>query len=160
MVVISMPKITSAYDRLVRDFRDINFVIGDDFHWSAIDRTITHPRIDSEDSFSLLLHEVGHAKLDHYQYSRDIELIDMERQAWEHAVTKLAPQYGHSLAMDDDVVQDALDSYRNWLHARSSCPGCQAIGIEVSTLYYGCLVCQSNWRVNEARVCQLRRFKQ
>ena len=160
MVAISMPNINLVYDQLVRDFSKINFIAGGDFHWSPLDKTITHPEIDSENNFSLLLHEVGHAELDHLRYSRDIELINMERQAWEYAVDKLAPRYRIALAMDEDVVQDAMDSYRNWLHARSSCPDCQAIGIEMSTLHYSCLVCQSEWRVNEARVCQLRRFKQ
>lgn len=160
MVAISMPSIDLAYEQLINDFNDIDFVTGDDFYWSPMDKVITHPMIDSVNNFNLLLHEVGHAKLNHCEYPRDIALIDMERQAWECAVSDLAPRYSHSLAMDDDVVQDALDSYRNWLHARSSCPDCQAIGIEVSTLHYSCLVCQSNWRVNEAKVCQLRRFKQ
>lgn len=160
MVAISTPNISLAYKKLATDFPAINFVYGDDFHWSLDRNTITHPEISSEDDLALLLHEVGHASLGHSEYLRDIELISMERQAWEFAVDELALRYQLELSMGADVVQDALDSYRDWLHARSSCPDCEAIGIEESVGSYKCLICQSKWVVNEARTCQLKRYKQ
>lgn len=152
-----MPSLNIA--DIKHDFPDINFEQGDDFSWSPSRQTITHPELHSAQDFCQLLHEIGHAKLKHKKYSRDIALIDMERSAWEYAV-KLAPQYNINLAMTDDIVQDALDTYREWLHVRSVCPECGAVGLQSSTDRYSCIHCQSQWRVNEARTCQLRRYKQ
>lgn len=152
-----MPSLNIA--DIKHDFPDINLEQGDDFSWSPSRQTITHPELHSAQDFCQLLHEIGHAKLKHTKYSRDIELIDMERSAWEYAA-KLAPRYNISLNMTDDIVQDTLDTYREWLHVRSVCPECGAVGLQSSTDRYSCIHCQSQWRVNEARTCQLRRYKQ
>lgn len=155
-----MPQTSSVLEQLTADFPDIHFIPSDDFQWSPDTRTITHPPIQTDDDRANLLHEVGHAQLEHASYRRDITLLDMERQAWRYAQSTLAPRYGLELSMNDKVVDDALDSYRQWLHARSTCPHCQAIGVEQTTATYLCLICHSIWTVNEARTCQLRRYKQ
>lgn len=159
MVAISTPKISSLYKRIVADFPGIHFVKGDNFHWSPEKKSIFHPPISSTESLAHLLHEVGHAQLEHSSYARDITLIDMERQAWEYAVDTLAPRYALALTMNDDIVDESLASYRQWLNARSTCPHCQAIGVEKTAETYYCLVCHGSWTVNEARTCQLRRYK-
>lgn len=145
--------------KIKEDFPEINFVSGKVFAWSPNSATITYVSSGSPDDTAQLLHELAHALLNHSDYQRDINLIDMERSAWECAVRELAPQYGVDIKMVDDVVQDSLDSYRQWLHARSSCPNCQAVGIEYRKHQYRCLQCHSKWRVNEARNCELRRYK-
>lgn len=159
MAAISTPKISSAASRVVEDFPELNFTHGEDFHWSPSTRTIHHPDIINLADIYQLLHEVGHARLGHRDYSSDATLIDMERDAWAYAVEALAPRYGLTIAMDDDIIQDSLDTYRGWLHARSTCPHCEAIGVQQSSSAYHCLVCQQHWRVNEARTCRLMRYK-
>lgn len=81
----------------------------------------------------------------------------MERDAWQYAKDTLGQTYDQAIL--DDTVEDALDSYRDWLHARSTCPACQATGIQTKKEEYKCLACRTKWRVNEARICALRRYK-
>ena len=145
--------------QLASDYPEYQFQAGDVFSWSHHSRTITYINEASPAAIAQLLHETAHAILDHHHYTRDIDIITMERQAWELAVHQLAPRYNITLTMNDDVVQDALDSYRKWLYARSTCPTCSAVGIEIVKHHYRCLHCASNWRVNEARSCELRRYR-
>lgn len=148
-----MPSTASLVKRLTNDFPDFRFVSGDDFRWSAEEVTVYYDRT-SDDSASLL-HEVAHGILGHTDYSRDIELLQMERDAWGYASTILGPTY--SLVIEDGTVQDSLDSYRNWLHARSTCPHCKATGLQTKKEFYACPACHRTWHVNEARNCGLRR---
>jgi len=149
-----MPSTVSLLARFSQDFPAISFVPGSDFRWSADKRTIFYDKASSNSS--ALIHEVAHAVLNHQVYKKDIQLIEMERDAWEYARTQLAPKYGVTLA--DDTIQDALDTYRNWLHARSTCPGCDAVGLQLKKNRYKCLACLVQWRVNDARLCELRRY--
>ena len=141
------------------DFPDIIFKKSDVFSWSPETQTVFYKNLQQKSDFAQLLHEIAHAKLQHESYQRDITLIDMERSAWEYAVDMLAPAYNLPLQMDDDIVQDSLDSYRDWLHSRSICPNCEAVGMEITKHRYRCLQCHSEWRVNEARSCELRRYR-
>lgn len=149
-----MPSITSLVKRLRADFRQFRFVQGDTFLWSHSDNTIYYEPGESDGS--LLLHELAHAILGHADYKRDIELLSMERMAWDK-VKELAPAY--NIAIDDDFIQDNLDTYRDWLHARSTCPNCRATGLQIKKQVFNCPACQNEWRVNEARTCALRRYK-
>ena len=158
MAAISTPLVSSLVAKIIGDYQDIHFVLGEDFAWSFAAETITHPEIKTLDELRQLLHEIGHATLKHSSYSHDAELIDMEREAWRYAYEMLAPRYGIGLSADDNIVQESLDSYRQWLHARSRCPRCQAVGIEISMRSYRCLHCQRQWSVNEARLCRLKRM--
>jgi len=81
----------------------------------------------------------------------------MEREAWSYASRQLGPAYGVAIA--DNDAETALDTYRDWLHARSTCPSCQAIGVQTSKHHYSCVACHEKWRVNDARICALRRYK-
>lgn len=154
MDAIIMPSINLLIHKLRADFPQFNFASGDAFHWSPQDSTIYYPENSSD--VSSLLHELAHAILEHRQYSRDIELIQFEQAAWHHAKEVLGLHYG--VAIDPDHIEDALDTYREWLHARSTCPHCQATGLQIQHRIYSCFVCRTKWRVNDARVCGLRRF--
>ena len=151
--------LSSIVKQLTRDYPRYRFQTGDVFSWSYHSQTITYIDEESPAAIAQLLHETAHAILGHHHYTRDIDLIAIERQAWEVAIHQLAPHYNIILTMADDVVQDALDTYRKWLHARSICPTCGAVGIETAKHHYHCLLCASNWRVNEARSCELRRYR-
>jgi len=103
-----------------------------------------------------LLHEVGHALLGHNSYQRDIELLQMERDAWHKAV-EISPAFQLNFSISDNLVQHSLDSYRDWLHARSTCIDCARTGVETTRQHYTCLYCRASWRVNDAKICALRR---
>ncbi len=148
-----MPSTVSLVKRLIADFPAFRFVPSDDFRWSAEETTVYYSQASSDEAS--LLHEVAHGVLAHTDYSRDIELLQMERDAWDYASSTLSARYG--LVVDDDTIQDAIDSYRNWLHARSTCPHCKATGLQTKKELYTCLVCRRTWHVNEARNCGHKR---
>lgn len=145
--------------RLEADYPQFSFVADEDFKWSHAEKTIHYPKNFSQADTALILHELAHALLDHKNYKSDVELLKIERQAWELAVDKLAPKYKIKLSFEDEIVQEALDSYRDWLHSRSVCPECQAVGTQEANRDYRCINCNQRWRPNEARVCELRRYK-
>ncbi len=142
-------------NKLAADFPSLHFETGDDFKWSFTTRTIV---VNPHDKYfyERTLHEVSHAVLQHSSYDTDIDLIAMERDAWHQAKTKLGSTYGITIAAD--TIEDDLDTYRNWLHARSTCPSCNATGLQVKKQEYRCVSCAHRWRVNEARICSLRRY--
>ena len=149
-----MPSITSLVTKLQADFPALTFTSGDEFHWSPEHQTVYYPEGSSESD--ALLHEAAHGLLQHSNYTKDIQLIEIERDAWDYAKSTLADRY--SITIDETAVQEALDTYRDWLHARSTCPECQATGFQSKAGQYKCLACHTKWRVNEARVCALRRY--
>ncbi|HEY1085094.1 MAG TPA: hypothetical protein VGE34_00025 [Candidatus Saccharimonadales bacterium] len=149
-----MPSIT-LLESIPTLYPDIVFEAGEEFSWNPEKKTITFvaddPLLDAH-----LLHELSHAELNHESYSRDVELIAMERDAWQHARSTLAPKY--SVDIDSDTIQDDLDTYRDWLHARSTCPKCSSNGIQTGDFEYTCVFCRNIWRVNTAIGCALRRY--
>lgn len=149
-----MPHIKVLLARLKEDHPDIAFAPGDDYLWSAAMRTLVY---DAEASDGLyVLHELGHALLGHANFALDIELLTQEREAWDFARTDLAKRYG--VTMNDDAIQDSLETYRDWLHARSCCPRCTQTGLQTKTSIYVCVNCRCSWRPNDARRCALRRY--
>jgi predicted Zn-ribbon and HTH transcriptional regulator len=149
-----MPLIASLIAKVTTDFPDLIFAANDEFRWSPDEQTVFYEK-DSEDLASFL-HELSHAILNHKEYARDIGLLELERAAWTYAQENLSGEYG--VVIDTNQVEDSLDTYRNWLHARSTCPSCKATGFEVKKAEYKCPACSSKWRVNDARVCALRRY--
>lgn len=147
-----MPSISSILDTITKDFPHLTFQPSTEFGWSSAEETIFYV---AHDSPSLLLHELGHAQLKHTDYKRDIELIAFERDAWDYAVQELSPPY--SITITENEIEEALDTYRDWLHARSSCPRCSSTGLQTTRDSYRCLACRASWNVNEARTCGLRR---
>ncbi len=150
-----MPSIVLLLNKLKKDFPAIQFKSGDDFLWSPSERTLYYGPLDIKDSAALLLHELSHGLLGHNDYRHDITLVAMERSAWNRAL-ELASEYGFTIS--EQMIEDHLDTYRDWLHARSTCPNCSANGHQVKQSTYHCLACGHKWRVNEARICALRRY--
>ena len=149
-----MPSTTSLIKQIKSDYPEFNFKQSSDFHWSHSENAIFYSTKSKDLSF--LFHELAHAILNHTSYDRDIELIGMERDAWEQA-KELASKYNY--VIDDDFIQDNLDTYRDWLHSRSTCKKCTATGLQILKNTYKCVACSTEWRVNEARTCALRRYK-
>jgi len=149
-----MPSTRSLLPKLEKDYSQLLFIPSDRFSWSPTKQTIFYDQSDTSNT-SLLLHELAHGLLGHHDYSKDIELVAMESEAWDKAL-ELADTYG--IKIKDDTVQDNLDTYREWLHARSTCPRCDATGYQSGKNTYTCVACAHEWRVNEARLCALRRY--
>ena len=148
----------STHKHIFRDYPNLTFTASDTFRWIPSTNTIEYVSTVTEQEPYLLLHEIGHASLQHGTYASDIELLDMEREAWHYALSTLVPRYGLDHTVAQSIADDALDSYREWLHRRSTCPTCSAVGIESTKHHYVCLVCEQTWRVNEARSCELKRY--
>lgn len=149
-----MPSTRLLLPKLRKDYPQLSFTSSDRFSWSPDEQTVYYDESDTE-NVNLLLHELAHGLLEHHDYSKDIELIAMEAEAWDKAL-ELATIYNANIP--DGTVQDTLDTYREWLHARSTCPACEATGYQSGKYDYACVACGHSWRVNEARVCALRRF--
>lgn len=149
-----MHSITLLATKLQTDFPMYHFTEGDAFRWSPQEKTVYYNHASHDQSS--LLHEVSHAILNHTEYLKDIELIEMERAAWEYAQQSLGRQYG--VVIEDETIQQSLDTYRDWLHARSTCPHCSATGIQAKKRRYKCIACTTSWHVNDARICALRRY--
>ena len=151
-----MPSTTPLIEQLKADYPQIKFQSGNRCQWSADNMTVTYLSATDSEAQAQLLHELGHGLLGHASFERDIQLLRLERAAWDKA-EKLAANY--DLKIDPDLIECHLDSYRDWLHARSACPSCSSTGLQSARRYYRCAACQTEWQVNDARSCALRRYK-
>ncbi len=135
------------------------FQAGLSFMWSP-SQQVVHYRAEAlasaEGQWSLI-HELAHALLDHQTFTTDFELLQMEVAAWEKAKV-LAKQY--NVVMDEDHIQDCLDTYRDWLYQRSTCPTCTSCGMQIDQATYQCLNCKTTWQVSASRLCRPYRRKQ
>lgn len=143
----------SLISRLAHDYPQFHFIPADCARWSNREQTIYYT-----DDNQQTLHELGHALLGHQCYHQDIELLKLERAAWEVAA-QLAPHYG--LSINSNTIEDALDSYREWLHGRSRCPKCGQTGWQsVNDLSYHCPNCQTSWVATDGRQHRTQRRTQ
>lgn len=149
-----MPSTRSLLPKLIKDYPQLSFTPGTRFAWSPDAQTVFYDESDASNT-SLLLHELAHGLLGHHDYSKDVELVAMETEAWDKAL-ELAGLYKETIS--ENTVQDTLDTYREWLHARSTCPQCEATGYQSGKAEYTCVACGHVWKVNEARLCALRRY--
>ena len=156
MDATTMPSTPTLLEAIKDRFPTITFKTGEQFEWHPHEGVIIY---DHDDPLfgARLLHEVGHAKLKHDSYDRDVDLISMERDAWQVARVELAPLF--YINISGDVIHHDMDTYRDWLHERSTCPHCGSNGIQIKKRDYKCVTCLKSWRVNEARSCQLRRYR-
>lgn len=151
-----MPSTSPLLNQLAKDFPNVTFHSGEQFEWQPETQSVTYSLTDPAFN-ARLLHEVGHSQLEHISYTRDIDLIAMERDAWQQARTALAPRY--NIEISSEEIDADMDTYRDWLHERSTCPHCESNGIQTGQKEYTCVTCRKKWHVNEARTCSLRRYK-
>lgn len=145
---------TPLLKRIEQDYPQFSFKEADAFRWSPETHTI-HIDPSVPDAHQFTLHELGHALLNHQSYVQDVDLLQIERDAWQYAITHLTATYG--ITISEELIEDNLDTYREWLHARSLCPSCHMTGLQSIKGRYSCLACGSQWKSNEARNCALRR---
>ncbi len=141
---------------LQTDFPGFTFKTGPRFQWSPQTRTISFPKVSGESSIWSLLHEIGHAMLEHQDYRRDIELLSLEVAAWQKA-KELAIRYG--VKINQNHIEDCLDDYRSWLHRRSTCPECHAVTTQATRHEYQCFNCRTRWSVSLSPLCRVQRRK-
>lgn len=143
--------------KLEADYPDIKFKTGAKEHWSPKLKTITYNPHEKPLNFKFgLLHELAHALLGHTTYGTDFELLKLESQAWDLAA-KLGKKYG--VKIDSEYIQICLDTYRDWLHRRSTCPVCGTHVLQSNIDYYHCYNCQTDWRVSNERFVRPYRRK-
>jgi hypothetical protein len=132
---------------IVDQFPGYAFTAGDGFMWSPRQRVITYDpeRLCTNAGRLALLHEIGHARLRHRLYRYDLELLQMEIEAWEVAAA-LAP--GFNVLIDQPHIDRAIASYDHWLTKRATCPDCSSFGIQRGRDQYGCFTCGTVWAVN------------
>jgi predicted RNA-binding Zn-ribbon protein involved in translation (DUF1610 family) len=143
--------------QIAQDYPQFKFQPGTQEHWSPRTNTITYN--DSEPAQELrhgLLHELAHALLDHNNYRSDFELLKMEVEAWALAAS-MAKKY--RIRLDDEHIQDCLDTYRDWLHRRSQCPTCGMHVLQTDANTYKCFNCGASWRVSARRFARPYRLK-
>src|SRR5450830_936605 len=118
------PKQVTLLERIQADYPEIVFVESTQFSWHAGKRHISYTKASLDDARGVwaLLHELGHALLRHTNYKSDVELLHIEVAAWTKA-REFATNY--QTIIDEEYIQDSLDSYRDWLHIRSTCPKCR-----------------------------------
>lgn len=134
----------------------LKFIGADRFYWSPESKEIFYNiRTKGHKAVWSLLHETGHALLGHESYKADFELILLEVAAWERA-EQLATKLG--IEIDNDHIQDCLDTYRDWLHRRSICPHCTTKSLQQGDfVHYRCFNCHTSWRVTANRFCRAYR---
>lgn len=129
-------EITDFFVQLMSDFPKLKFVFGNKFSFRPPRTIVIGP---SEPFVRLLtLHEVGHAICGHRRFRMDVERLKMENQAWDEA-RKLAISYG--VAVDENLIQGELDTYRDWLHQKSRCPKCGLTRFQTPDSRYHCPRC-------------------
>ncbi|MEX0748406.1 MAG: hypothetical protein WD467_01170 [Candidatus Saccharimonadales bacterium] len=133
-------------NEIILHYPRLTFTSGNQFVWSPGRRTVFYDEteFDTARGRLALLHEIGHAELDHQDYHSDLNLLNMEMEAWEYAVSK-AIEFG--VAVDEAHIDRCLETYRVWLYKRSRCPECDFHGIQLDPKHYRCFMCRHTWQV-------------
>lgn len=125
-------------EQLTSDHQEFRFVVGKKFAFRPPKTVVIGPK---EPFWQLLaLHEVSHAICKHKSFRMDVERLKMENQAWEKA-RELAKRY--RIEVDEDLIQDELDTYRDWLHQKSRCPKCGLTRFQTPDSLYHCPRCEN-----------------
>lgn len=133
---------------LIKDYQDIKSKKSDYFYWSPKNKTVFYKDIESESDKWSFLHEYGHALLEHQDFNTDFELLQLEISAWEKAKS-ISKKY--KVEIDEDYLQNCLDSYRDWLYLRSTCPSCSNTSLQLDIQTYSCFNCNEVWTVTKSR---------
>lgn len=146
----------TVLEQLKMRFPALRFTAGNTFVWSPETQEVIYkPHAGDESAVWSLLHETSHALLEHKTYNSDFELLKLEVSAWEKA-KQVATDFG--ITIDEGHIQDCLDTYRDWIYARSICPKCGTKSIQQADLrHYRCFNCHEVWHVTCQRFCRVYR---
>ena len=138
-------------------FPQFQFAPGQTFVWSPRSQTVFYQaeQLDSDYGQLALLHEVGHGLAGHKTYQLDIDLLNMEVEAWSQA-RALAARLG--ISIDDEHIDQCLETYRLWIYKRSLCPECESTSLQADARTYECFNCGARWQVAATRSLHPRRM--
>lgn len=133
-------------EKVSQDFVQLKFKVGKKFAFRpprtifyTLNNNLSSTKVAGENEYKIyrlrLLHEVGHALLEHRDYGLDLERVKMECAAWEKA-RELCRKY--KVEFDEEFMETELDTYRDWLHQRSKCPICGLTRYQTSDGVYHC----------------------
>ena len=142
--------------KLQKAYPDFTFTEGEICLWRPSEQTIYYATPKDITDIWDILHELGHAQLRHSSYSLDVSLLRLESEAWNEA--KLIANNLNEV-INEDYIQESLDTYRRWLNERSACPACSATGVQAKKNTYSCFNCRCSWRVPLSRACITRRYR-
>lgn len=149
---------SQLFNKLKKLVPGIRFEEASTFYWSPKNSTIymNSSRLESDEGQWALIHETAHATLDHQGYKTDAGLLTLEVEAWHKAV-----ELGKTLNLliNEDHIQECLNTYRDWLYARSTCPTCMLNSLQIDETIYLCLNCSTRWSVSGARFCRPYRMQ-
>jgi hypothetical protein len=140
-------------EQISADFPDLSFKAAKSFYWSPRDKVVHYDNNSLKNPKALwsLLHELAHGLLDHHDFQSDFDLVSKEAEAWQKA-EDIA--YAYDIVISPDHIQDCLDTYRDWLYQRSTCPTCLNTSLQFDKHTYQCFNCQTVWRVSSSRLCR------
>ncbi|MDO4741782.1 MAG: hypothetical protein Q4A79_00170 [Candidatus Saccharibacteria bacterium] len=127
-------------EKIKSDFPNLKFRVGKKFAFRP-PRTIIIGPEEPNDSL-LLLHELGHALLNHSDFNIDIDRLKMEREAWTKA-KELSALY-EEVIFDEGLMERELDTYRDWLYRKSRCPKCGLTRFQGRNRRYCCPKCDAS----------------
>ncbi len=147
---ITLSNTTKKFIRdIAKDYPAFSIERGQEEHWSPKSNTITFNPAQTPERIRFgILHELAHGLLGHTNYQSDFELLKMESEAWQLA-SEIGLKYGVSIS--DDHIQNCLDTYRDWLHRRSTSPKCGMHVLQEDSANYHCFNCQTSWKVSSGR---------
>lgn len=145
------PTLAELLTKIRSDFPSIEFRLSSRFSWHAGSKHISYRKLEDEKALWALLHEIGHAELEHSDFTSDIDLLQKEVAAWAKA-HEIAKRY--HIVISQDYVEDNLDSYRDWLHVRATCPTCYERCLQTDKHTYVCHNCGTSWHVTGSRLCR------
>jgi len=141
---------------IIKSFEQFEFEVGNFHVWLPLDKIVLYSpdNLDSNLGRFGLLHEISHGLLGHRFYTFDAQLLGMEQDAWEHALS-LAPNY--SVKPDHDHIDNCLFTYENWLEQRATCPDCDAFGLQRARNRFSCIECGAHWKTNDRKNARVQR---
>ena len=124
--------------RLQADFPDVVWREGKKYLFRPPKTIMLGPAEEYDDL--LLLHELGHYLCGHRNFDTLPRRVKMEREAWDKA-RELCNKYG--VSYNEDVAETELDTYRDWLDAKSRCPKCGLTRYQTSDGEFHCPRCEN-----------------
>jgi len=158
MTKLGVTTLDGLLGQIAADYPDLEFIESAHFSWHAGKKHVSYKKTGQNTLHNIfaLFHELGHAILEHKDFTHDIQLLQLEVAAWQKA-REVASHY--SVTIDEDYIEDCLDTYRDWLHLRATCPTCFARSLQASQHRYRCHNCQTEWSVTRSRLCRPYRLK-
>ena len=133
----TLNSLSPTLQQIITDFPNLIFKRGSRFTFRPPNIIILGPKTTNYEL--LTLHEIGHALSNHKNYKTYLELLRMETEAWRRA-KPLAQKY--QVPYNEDLVQSHLNTYRDYLYLKTTCPHCGNYCIQSSTGKLFCPFCQ------------------